>query len=154
MYVTWVTPLNSVLPNRGVSQAAVIVFVLAWLSAAALVGSLWGRSCLSKEFCSADGSQVRKGRAWREEQDVSFPAVFLRSSAAAWRWAPMATALLRVVEPLEFGVWPPQQPVEKTQRHRWISSPWERELVEPGCVVRVVFLLGALLAVVLISLFA
>lgn len=69
---------------------------------------------LSKGFCSADGSQVRKGKAWREEQDVSFPAVFLRSNAAPWPWVPMGTALLTGVEPLELGVWPPQQPVKKT----------------------------------------
>lgn len=69
---------------------------------------------LSKGVCCADGSQLRKGRAWREEQDVSFPAVFLRSNAAAWLWVPMGTALLRVVEPLESGVWHPQQPMQKT----------------------------------------
>lgn len=69
---------------------------------------------LSKGVCCADGSQLRKGRAWREEQDVSFPAVFLRSNAAAWPWVPMGTALLRVVEPLESGVWRPQQPMQKT----------------------------------------
>lgn len=33
-YVTWVTPLHSVLSNRGVGQAAVTVFVCAQLSAA------------------------------------------------------------------------------------------------------------------------
>lgn len=69
---------------------------------------------LSKGFGCADGSQVRKGRVWREEQDVSLPAVFLSSNDAAWPWVPMGTALLRVVEPLEFGVWPPQQPVQET----------------------------------------
>lgn len=45
---------------------------------------------------------------------MSFLAVFLRINAAAWPWVPMGTALLRVVEPLEFGVWPPQQPVVTT----------------------------------------
>lgn len=34
----------------------------------------------------------------------------------------------------------------------WISSPWERELVEPGCVVWVAFLSVVPLAVVLIPL--
>lgn len=47
VHVTWVTPLNSVLPNRGVSQAAVIAFMLAQLSAAVSVGSLWGRRCFT-----------------------------------------------------------------------------------------------------------
>lgn len=39
VYVTWVTPLTSVLPNREVSQAAVIAFVLAWLLLPWLVAS-------------------------------------------------------------------------------------------------------------------
>jgi len=96
---------------------------------------------LSRGLCSAGGSWVRKGRAWRERQDVSFPAVFWRSCAASWPWVPTGTALLRAIERLGFGVWPPQQPGEKTQRHRGVGSPWECELVEPGCIA--CFSLGA-----------
>lgn len=70
VYVTWVTPLHSALSNRGVSQAAVMVFVLAQLSAAASAVAFGEGAAPQLEQGGLLCSQVRKGRAWRDEHHV------------------------------------------------------------------------------------